>query len=450
MRSFTPHDYQRVAIEQIINNKSAGLFLDMGLGKTAITLSAIKHLIYEEFEVSKVLIIAPLQTALSTWTSERDKWEEFKDLRISLVLGTLAQRKKALATEADIYVVNRENVQWLCEYCDKDFPFDMLVVDELSGFKNPSSKRFKALRKKLPFFSKVVGLTGTPAPNGYSDLWSQVYLLDRGTRLGKTVGKFRQAYFYPAWSNGHIVYKWELLNGAKEIIDEKLSDLCVSMKAVDFLKMPQRIDTELYVEMTSKERKLYDKFGRDHVLPEEEIVGASAAAVQGKLLQMANGFAYNEEKVAIPIHEHKLEALEELVEASQGQSILVYYSFVEDKKRILERFPNARELKGAEEVKAWNEGKIPMLVAHPASAGHGLNLQDGGNTLVWYGLPWSLELYQQANARLYRQGQTKPVTIYHLLTKGTHDIDVLNALKNKDATQEALLKALKARIKEWE
>lgn len=450
--NFTPHEYQRLAIEKIENEKSVGLLLDMGLGKTAITLAAIKNLIYEEFEVRRVLIIAPLQTALNTWTAERDKWEEFSKLTISLILGSASERRKAINTEADIYIINRENVQWLCDYFDENalnWKWDMLVVDELSSFKNPSSKRFKALRKKLPLFNKIVGLTGTPASNGYMDLWAEMYILDRGDRLSKTITNYRRLFFYPAWSNGHIVYKWALKDGAKQVIDYKISDMCVSMKAVDYLEMPERIETEFYVEMTDKERKLYDKFAIEHILPDKDIVGVNAAAVQGKLLQIANGFAYTDTKEVYRIHSHKLEALTELIEAANEAPVLVYYSFIADKDLILEAFPEARELKTKVDVKDWNAGKIPILVCHPASAGHGLNLQQGGNIIVWYGLPWSLELYQQANARLYRQGQEKPVYIYHILTRNTHDEDVLKALHDKNTTQEALLKALKARIKEW-
>ena len=447
---FIPHEYQQLAIEKIEAENSVGLLLDMGLGKTSITLAAIKNLIYEEFEIDKVLIVAPLQTAWNTWTAERDKWDQFNDLRISLVLGSAKRRKQALEEDADIYVINRENVQWLCEYLTTDWPFDMLVVDELSSFKNPQAKRFKALRKKLPFFKKVVGLTGTPAPNGYMDLWAEMYLLDRGDRLGKTITAYRNLFFYPAWGSGHIVYRWELRDGAKKVIDKKLSDMCISMKAVDYLEMPDRIETDFYVEMDEKERAIYDKFAREHVIPDKEIVGANAAAVQNKLLQIANGFAYDEDGGTHRFHDHKLKALEELKEAAGEAPLLVYYSFVADKEAILEAFPDAKELKGKRDVEDWNSGKIPMLVTHPASAGHGLNLQQGGNILLWYGLPWSLELYQQANARLYRQGQERPVYIYHILTKGTHDEDVLRALKDKDVTQESLLRALKARIKEWQ
>jgi len=448
---FIPHDYQKRAIDEIVNNKSTGLFLDMGLGKTVITLTAIDRLIYEEFQVDKVLVIAPLQTALNTWSTELGKWQHLQRVSISLILGTAKQREKALKTQADIYVINRENIQWLCDYYkESEWPFDMLVIDELSSFKNPSAKRFKALRKKIPFVSKVVGLTGTPASNGYLDLWSEIYLLDKGERLGKTISQYRCNYFKPGRRNGYIVYEWMLNKGSKELIDNKLKDLCISMKATDYINMPERIETEVYVEMTEKERKIYDQFARDHVLPDKAIVGTNAATVQGKLLQLASGFVYDENQIAHPVHEHKLEALEELKEASMGRPILVFYSFVEDCNRVLARFRDARCLSSTNGVASWNRGEIPILLAHPASAGHGLNLQDGGNIVVWYGLPWSLELYQQANARLYRQGQKNTVYIYHILTKNTHDIDVLNALKRKNLTQEELLRALKARIKEWE
>ena len=395
-----------------------------------------------------MLVIAPLQTARNTWGSEIEKWDHLSSLRLSLILGDVKQRRAALEEEADVYVVNRENVVWLCEEL-KDWPFDMVVIDELSSFKNPSAKRFKALRKQIPFAKRVVGLTGTPAVNGYIDLWSEVYLLDRGERLGRTIGMYRQSYFHPGRSNGHVVYEWVMNRGAKEIIDDRLSDLCVSMKAVDFLEMPDRVETDVYVEMCAAEKKLYDQFGRDHVLPDMDIVGANAAVVQAKLLQMANGFIYDEDKTAHHIHSHKLEAVDEIIEAAGTRPGLLFYTFIEDKNRLAERFPEARELKTKADVDDWNAGKIPLLITHPASTGHGLNLQEGGNIVVWFGLPWSLELYQQANARLYRQGQKNTVYIYHILTKDTHDTDVLRALKSKNLTQEELLRALKAKMSQW-
>lgn len=445
---FRPHPYQAIAIRKIKEQPSVGLFLDMGLGKTVITLTAVADLLAIE-EVSKVLVIAPLQTAKSTWPSEVEKWDHTRGLRVSLIVGTQQERLAAIDADVDIYVVNRENVQWLCELFPSKWPFDMVVIDELSSFKNPSAKRFKALRKKIPFAKKVVGLTGTPAPNGYMDLWSQVYLLDRGKRLGATISMYRQSYFHPKRMNGHIVYEWALNTGAKELIDAKLADLCISMKAVDFLDMPDKVETEIFVDMDRKERKLYQQFGKDHVLPDLDVVGATAAAVQGKLLQMANGFVYDADKNVHTIHSHKIEAVEELVEAAAGKPILLLYWFEADENRLQEAFPQARRMKGPQDVKDWNDGKIPILMLHPASAGHGLNLQSGGNIIVWYGVPWSLELYQQANARLYRQGQKETVYIYHILTRDTHDMDVLDALKRKDMTQDNLLRALKARIQRW-
>lgn len=421
----------------------------MGLGKTVITLTAISELISME-EVHKVLVIAPLQTARNTWPDEVAKWDHTKHLRISLILGTAEQRRSALAVDADIYVINRENVQWLCEGPNRPvaWPFDMVVIDELSSFKNPAAKRFRALRKVMPLVHRVVGLTGTPASNGYMDLWSEIYLLDRGERLERTVTMYRNLYFRPGRSNGHVVYEWRLKTGCKGLIDDRLKDLCMSMKAEDYIQMPDKIEADIFVTMDEKEKKLYDRFGRDRILPEKDIVGLSAASVQNKLLQMANGFAYDEDGKAHHFHDKKLDALEELKEAA-NRPLLVFYSFVADKERLLERFPDAVELKGRAEIEAWNRGDVPMLVTHPASAGHGLNLQAGGNTIVWFGLPWSLELYQQANARLYRQGQKQTVYIYRILTKDTHDSDVLKALETKNVTQEGLIRALKARIEKW-
>lgn len=446
---FKPHKYQAEAIKEVMAKSSVGLFLDMGLGKTAITLTAIADLIALE-EVKRVLVIAPLKTAQNTWGTEVEKWDHLSGLRVSLILGTPKKRLSALDAEADIYVINRENVVWLCEL-DRKWDFDMVVIDELSSFKNPSAKRFKALRKMMPFANRVVGLTGTPAPNGYMDLWSEIYLLDRGARLGRTVGSYRQTYFHPVRMNGHVVYEWGLNKGAQEMIDKSLSDICMSISAEDALPdLPDSVTTNMYVQMDSSERKLYDRFGKDRVLPEIDVVGLQAASVRGKLLQMANGFVYDEDKKAHFIHHHKIDALRELVEAANGRPVMVFYSFVEDRLRILHEFPEAVELKGDKEYKDWNAGKIPMLVTHPASAGHGLNLQDGGNILIWYGLPDSLELYQQGNKRLHRQGQKKTVYIYHILTKDTYDEDIPVALMKKEQVQDSLLQALKARIMQWE
>lgn len=444
---FEPHSYQQVAIKEIMDKPSTGLFLDMGLGKTAITLTAVADLIALE-EISKVLVIAPLKTAQNTWGTELEKWDHLSGLTMSLVLGSAKQRLAALDAEADIYVINRENVVWLCEL-KRDWDFDMVVIDELSSFKNSAAKRFKALRKKIPMAKRVVGLTGTPAPNGYMDLWAEVYLLDRGTRLGRTIGVYRQSYFHPVKMNGHVVYEWGLNKGAKEMIDKHLTDLCMSIKSDDVLDLPEFVETDMYVDMSASERRIYDRFGRDRVLPEIDVVGAQAATVRGKMLQMANGFIYDDDKTAHFIHNHKIEALKELVEAANGRPVMVFYSFIEDKRRILEEFPEARELKTDADYRAWNRGEIPVLVAHPASAGHGLNMQDGGNIMIWYGLPDSLELYQQGVKRLHRQGQKNTVYIYRILTKNTHDEDILRSLARKERTQDSLLQALKARISQW-
>lgn len=444
---FEPHSYQQVAIKEIMDKPSTGLFLDMGLGKTAITLTAVADLIALE-EISKVLVIAPLKTAQNTWGTELEKWDHLSGLTMSLVLGSAKQRLAALDAEADIYVINRENVVWLCEL-KRDWDFDMVVIDELSSFKNSAAKRFKALRKKIPMAKRVVGLTGTPAPNGYMDLWAEVYLLDRGARLGRTIGVYRQSYFHPVKMNGHVVYEWGLNKGAKEMIDKHLTDLCMSIKSDDVLDLPEFVETDMYVDMSASERRIYDRFGRDRVLPEIDVVGAQAATVRGKMLQMANGFIYDDDKTAHFIHNHKIEALKELVEAANGRPVMVFYSFIEDKRRILEEFPEARELKTDADYRAWNRGEIPVLVAHPASAGHGLNMQDGGNIMIWYGLPDSLELYQQGVKRLHRQGQKNTVYIYRILTKNTHDEDILRSLARKERTQDSLLQALKARISQW-
>lgn len=449
---YKPHAYQQHATEKILENENYALLLEMGLGKTVATLTAIDILMNDRFEVRKVLVIAPLMVAKDTWAREVEKWDHLKHLKISKVLGSAKEREAALKQKADIYIINRENVVWLAELLGAKWDFDMLVIDELSSFKSPSSKRFRALRKVRPLCKRVVGLTGTPAPNGYLDLWSQVYLLDRGERLGKTVTSYRDTYFRPGKRNGHIIYEWVIRPDGKAQIDERLSDICTSMKAVDWLTMPDRVDIEHVVEMDAPTRKKYDRFAADHVLFDvegEDIAGLNAAAVSNKLLQMANGFLYDDEKKAHAIHDLKVTALEEIIEAAQDQPVLVFYSFVEDLERILKKFPQAVQLKDGQTIADWNDGKIPVLVCHPASAGHGLNLQDGGNIVVWFGMPWSLELYQQANARLWRQGQKRTVFIHHIIMTDTLDEDVMKALAKKTVTQEELLAAVKARIGRW-
>lgn len=416
--------------------------------KTVITLTAVNELIYDRFEVSRVLVIAPKRVAEDTWTREHKKWDHLRELRISKVLGTAAQRLRALEQDADVYVIGRDNVVWLVDHYSKKkhWPFDMIVIDELSSFKNPQAKRFRALRKILGVTQRVVGLTGTPSPNGLMDLWAQVYLLDRGERLGRTIGAYREKYFRAGARNGYVVYKWEPLKGAKEQIEEKISDICVSMSAADYLTLPERIDNVIPVKLTDAEMELYKRMEQDQLLQIEDsdVVALNAAAVMTKLLQIANGSVYSMDGTVVNIHDAKLEALQEIIDTTDSP-VLVFYSFKHDLDKILEAVSGARVLNGPEDIRDWNDGKVRVLLAHPASVGYGLNLQEGGHTIVWYGLTWSLELYQQANARLYRQGQEKPVIIHHLIAEGTVDEQAMAALQAKDTSQAALLAALKER-----
>ena len=447
---FTPHDYQKRAIGRILDQNSIGLFLDMGLGKTVITMTAIEELMHDRFEVSRVLVIAPKKVAEDTWTREAAKWDHLKGLTISPVLGTAEQRTAALDADADLYVIGRDNVVWLVELMQKrrkGWPFDMIVIDELSSFKNSQAKRFRALRRAIPFAHRVVGLTGTPSPNGLMDLWSEIYLLDQGERLGKTIGWYRDEYFRPGMRNGYTVYKWEPRKGAQKEIEKRISDICVSMSAADYLQLPERIDNVIPVRLTDEERKAYDEMERDQLLQlgeDETVVALNAAAVMSKLLQIANGAVYAEGGAVMRIHDEKARALEEIIDTT-GEPVLVFYSFRHDLETIQRRIPEARTLEGPEDIAAWNRGEIRVLLAHPASVGYGLNLQEGGHVIVWYGLTWSLELYQQANARLHRQGQERPVIVHHLITEGTVDEQVMKALQAKDTSQAALLAALKER-----
>ena len=424
----------------------------MGLGKTVITLTAIRYL-YGFGEIKKVLVIAPLRVAEDTWTTEAGKWEHLKKLRISKILGNEFDRLDGLLNRADVYVINRENVEWLVKLYGRKWPFDMVVIDELSSFKNNQSKRFKALKKILSRVERIVGLTGTPAPNGLMDLWPQVYLLDRGERLGWTIGEFRNRYFYPGAKNGHIVYAWLLRDGAEQSIHECLSDLCVSMKAEDWLELPERIDNIVKVKLDDRDFKQYKQLERDLILSikDQAIVASTAAVLSNKLLQFASGSIYDDEGNTVFVHDKKIEVLHRIVAEAAGKPILVFYSYCHNEENIVEEFggAGARTLKSSEDIAAWNRGEIPLMIAHPASAGHGLNLQAGGNIIVWFGLPWSLELYQQANARLHRQGQTERVIIHHLITEGTMDEVVMEALANKAKGQDALLEAVKARIAEY-
>lgn len=447
---FVPHPYQAAAIKRLETIDHYGLFLDMGLGKTIITLTAIQDLIYDLAAVRKVLIIAPKTVAESTWQEEEIKWGHL-DLRFSTILGTPAQRVAAAEAEADCYVVNRENVSWLCQHFRYQLPYDMLVVDESSSFKNPSAKRFKDLRKALPGFDRVVILTGTPAPNSLIDLWSQIYLLDRGNALGKTITEYRGKYFNAYRPAGAAYALYSIKNQeAKNEIYRRIAPEVMSLKAKDYLQLPGLIRNVIRVKMPLKALKEYKKMERDLVLnfsTDEEISVASAAALSNKLLQMADGRVYTDDKGVYDLHSCKLDALKDIIDTAAGSPVLVFYSYRHDLERLL-TLPGAVELKGADEIRAWNAGKIPVLLAHPASCAYGINLQAGGHIIVWYGLTWSLEQYQQANARLYRQGQEKPVVINHLVAAGTMDEAVMQALFHKQVGQEALLAAVKARIEE--
>ena len=449
---YNPHQYQGYATNKILEQDAVGLFLDMGLGKTVSTLTAVDQLLYDYFEVQKVLVIAPLRVAQKTWPDEIRKWDHLKHLKISRVLGSEKQRLAALQVKADIWVINRENVEWLVDLYGKEWPFDMVVIDELSSFKSSKAKRFRALRKVRPCIKRIVGLTGTPAPNGLIDLWPQVYLLDQGERLGKTVTGYRNRYFEPGKRNRTVIFSWDPKPGAEEAIYSKLEDLCVSMSAEDWLQMPERIDREVMVQIPEAVRAQYDQLERDLLLPFAggDITADTMAILSNKLLQMANGAVYDENGATREIHQAKIEALDDILEAANGQPVLVFYNYQHDRDRLLKHIPAARVLDTEDDIEKWNQGKIPVMLAHPASAGHGLNLQAGGNIIVWFGLTWSLELYQQANARLYRQGQDKSVIIHHLVAEETIDGDVMAALAGKDVSQKALLEAVKARIEKYQ
>lgn len=442
---FKPHDYQAYAIKRIVEQKACGLFLEMGLGKTVITLSAISDLV-SLGDVHKVLVVAPLRVAQSVWTQEARKWEHTQHLQVVRVLGSASERRAALAQRADVYVINRENVAWLVDEVGRKWDFDMLVLDELSSFKSHTSQRWKALRKVRSKTKRIVGLTGTPAPNGLIDLWAQVFLLDGGTALEATLGGYRERYFRPGRSNGVTVYEWIPRQGAEDAIYKRLEGLCISMKSIDHIRMPDRVDNVLTVPLNAKARGIYKEMERSMLveLQGETITAANAAAVTNKLLQLAQGCVYDEEGKWHTIHNAKLDALEEIVEAANGKPVLVYYAFKSDLGRLKCCFPDAVELKSDDDVDRWNEGEIPMLLAHPDSAGHGLNLQSGGNIMVWFGLTWSLEKYQQANARLYRQGQKEAVVIHHIIAEGTVDERIMRVLAGKASLQDELMEAVKA------
>ncbi|MFV0441907.1 MAG: SNF2-related protein [Lachnospirales bacterium] len=444
---YNPHNYQEYATNFIIENPISAIFLEMGLGKSVITLSAIFDLCFDYFDVSKVLVIAPLRVASSTWPSEIKKWGHLKGLTYSVVIGNEQERLSALKKQADIYLINRENVDWLVNKSGTPFDFDMIVIDELSSFKSYSAKRFKSLLSVRPKVKRIVGLTGTPSSNGLMDLWAEFRVLDLGTRLGRFISHYRNNYFVPDKRNGQIIFSYKPRDGAKEQIYDAISDITISMKSVDYLKMPECVINEIEVELSEKEKKIYYDLKSEMVvvLPDEEIDAVNAAALSNKLLQMASGAVYDEHKKVHLIHDKKLDALEDLIEGANGKPVLIAYWFKHDLERIKQIF-DVREIQKASDITDWNNGNIPIAVIHPASAGHGLNLQEGGSCLIWFSLTWSLELYQQTNARLHRQGQENTVVIHHIVAKDTIDEDVMKALANKDKVQNDLINAVKVRL----
>ncbi|MCQ9275887.1 DEAD/DEAH box helicase [Streptococcus suis] len=450
----TLHNYQVVAKDFIIGHPHAAVILDMGMGKTATTLSAVNELMFDRFEVTKVLVIAPLRVANTVWSDEIEQWSELRHLRYSKIVGTPKQRKVALQKDADIYIVNRENLPWLVEQCSPYFKWDMVVIDELSSFKSWQSKRFKAFMAMRPYMKRIVGLTGTPSSNGLMDLFAEFKVIDGGERLGRFIGEFRSRYFEEGRRNGNIVYEYIPMDYAECQIQDKISDITISMKALDYLDMPELISTKKLVRMTEKEKEKYIQFKKEYVLSELdglEVTAANAASLTSKLVQLSNGAVYSDDHSVVALHEQKLDALEDILESANGEPVLVAYWFKHDLARILGRLEKlkvkCRVLKTEEDIREWNKGNVPVGLLHPAGAGHGLNLQKGGHNLVWFGLTWSLELYQQTNARLWRQGQeAETVVIQHIVTEGTIDEEILKALENKDAQQERLIAAVKAQV----
>lgn len=439
------HDYQLRAIQFIKEHPFAGCFLDMGLGKSVITLTAISDMM-NNLEVSKTLIVAPKKVAETTWTDECDKWEHLCDLRVARVMGDEQKRIQALNRDADIYVIGRDSFVWLAMYYKFKLPFDTLVIDELTSFKSPSSQRFKAMRKVRPHFTHIIGLTGTPAPNGYLDLWSQVFCLDGGERLGKFVTHYKRTYFKEVKSSQGWTMKCSLLKGAKEAIEKKIGDICIAMKGEDYLSLPDMNIIPFRVQLPSPIMKRYNQFESDMVLSvskSELIIASSAAALMNKLSQYANGCVYTEDHLPREIHDEKLEALTEIVEQAKSP-VLCFYQYKHDVARITRNIPDARVYEGEQDLRDWNEGKIPLLLAHPASTAYGLNMQRGGHNIVWFGMGWNLELFQQANARLYRQGQQYPVNVYLLLCEGTVDNLAYKAILRKEGEQDMLMDSIKS------
>lgn len=450
---YHPHDYQKYSIEFVKTHPIAALLLSMGLGKTSTTLTALDDLLFDSFEIHKVLVIAPLRVT-KVWLDEVKKWNHLNYLRCSLVAGTEQERKRALWANADIYIINRENVQWLIDESGIQFDFDTLVVDELSSFKNFKAKRFKSLMKVRPMVKRVIGLTGTPTSNGLMDLWSEFKLLDQGKRLGRFITNYRDQYFRPDKRNGQVVFSYKPLPFAEDAIYDKISDITISMKANDYLNMPKLISNHVEVEMSEKEMKVYQELKQELVitLGDEDVTASNAASLSNKLTQMANGAIYLDNHESAIIHDRKLDALEDLIEAQCGKPVLVAYWFKHDLDRIKNRLEelkvNFKEIKTEASIEDWNKGNIEVGLIHPASAGHGLNLQEGGSTLIWFGLTWSLELYEQTNARLYRQGQKdRFVVIEHIVTKGTIDEQIIKALEEKDKSQSRLIDAVKANLR---
>ena len=442
---YVPHEYQAFATEFILTHPISAILLQMGFGKSVITLTAIYDLCLDSFQIRKTLVIAPLRVCTSTWPAEIRKWDHLEGLTYSLAIGTEAERKAALMQSADIHIINRENVQWLIEESGLPFDYDMVVIDELSSFKSYQAKRFKSLMKVRPLVKRIVGLTGTPSSNGLMDLWAEYRLLDMGKRLGRFITHYRDEFFQPDKRNGIQVFSYKPKPGAEDEIYQRITDITISMKSADYLKMPECVMNEIHVTLSDEERRIYTQLKSDLVVTLEgrEIDAANAAALSGKLCQMANGAIYGEDKRAIHLHDQKLDALEDLIEGANGKPVLVAYWYKHDLDRIQKRFA-VREIKTSRDIDDWNAGTIPVGLIHPASAGHGLNLQAGGATLIWFGLTWSLELYQQTNARLWRQGQRETVVIHHIITRGTIDEQIMRALKRKEGTQSALIEALKA------
>lgn len=446
---FKPHNYQRYTIQFIIDHPESAIFLGMGMGKTISTLTAINDLIRNRFETQRVLVIAPIRVARDTWPAELNKWDHLAGLTVSPIIGTTKQREAATHRQADIYTIGRENIPWLVNHHGNRWPYDMVIIDELSSFKNPQAKRFKALKKVRPKINRIVGLTGTPAPNSLLDIWAPFRLIDNGQRLGRFITHYRDQYFTPGRRNGTIVYNWNLRPGADQAIYDNIADITVSMRTTDYLQLPEATHQHITVQLPPRARKHIDTLKRDLVLDldDDTIDAANAATLSLKLQQLAGGAIYNEAgDDYITIHDEKIQALTELVDQAAGNTILVCYWFKHERDRILAAIPGARVLDTQQDFEDWNAGRIPVALIHPASAGHGLNLQTGGHIMVWYTTPWSLELYEQANARLHRQGQTEPVSIIHIDTAGSIDQTIHQALTRKDTTQQALITAVKAQL----